>query len=105
MPPYSIRATRWRPSPYATHSAQAQRRPTSFHSQAPSNPITNFPFNQQRSLQQLPRPLPQDPPDLFTQKAVQKLGFSLSNSYAPQTNRNYNAAVKRYLLFALRCGV
>jgi hypothetical protein len=48
------------------------------------------------------QPLPQDS---FLQEAIDRLEFALGKSYAPQTDRNYNGAINRYLKFAARCGV
>jgi len=42
---------------------------------------------------------------VFRAEAFQKLNFAINNGYAPQTARNYNAAVKRYVHFAASCGV
>ena len=105
MTPYATRPTRWRPAPYAARSAQAQYGPINIHAPIIPRPASNLPFDQQKSIQQLPFANPQDPPFVFAQKSIQRLEYAAGNSYAPQTNRNYDAAIKRYLLFTSRCGV
>jgi len=109
MPPYASHPTRWRPTPYSAPSAQAQPRPYGPHNSWFHHQTPYFPLIHQRNTYQPPlRPLPHaqpTPQDSFLQGAIQKLEFALGKSYAPQTDRNYNGAINRYLKFASRCGV
>jgi len=41
----------------------------------------------------------------FRVHAEEKLKFGLFNAYAPQTDSNYSYGIKRFLKFAVRCGI
>jgi hypothetical protein len=50
-------------------------------------------------------PLDDDPPNPFKVNAESRLTLAFHSSYAPQTDRNYGYAIKRFIKFAVSCGV
>jgi hypothetical protein len=46
-----------------------------------------------------------NPPNPFKADAESKLTLALHSSYAPQTDRNYGYAIKRFIKFAVSCGI
>jgi hypothetical protein len=43
--------------------------------------------------------------DTFLKQAESKLDLVLRNGYAPQTNKNYSYAIRRFLDFSAKCGI